>query len=534
MITDTTGFDFGFLLLFPLLYAETHYRFKYFFSLLSQTEPEIIADVPSRIEFGRDLPVLIIIKDAHRYPVTIHEVLVEIDGLEILKKTMAEKVSDPFRELIFKVPSEQLAPGSVKITVHIDYTSGKGKRQCTSDNHLKTSHDPFPVVIASEPFPAFDNCIYGEAHAHTCYTTDQVEFAASPQNTAHLAAAMGLSFFCATDHSYDLDDMPDNYLVNDPQLGKWHAFQKEIKAFNLEHPDFCIIPGEEVTIRSGDGSNVHCLVYNSPTFFPGSGDSAEKWLQTRSQLDIPQLLAEVEDTAAVFAAHPGEPTPVLQKYLINRGTWQPADCMHDRLDGLQCINGAESKIDRRGLDLWIKTLLSGKRSIALAGNDAHGNFARYRQISTPFISMSENYRHLFGKWRTGVYINENNLSVNSIVQNFKSGNCFMTNGPALQFYLVDEDKIVEMGKSCKNADAIHCNLLSTSEFGKLSKLNIFFGDISGYREIKIESIEGINGYSFKHNYKLNQHIENGYLRMETVTEKGYRAFSNPVWINNTD
>jgi len=47
------------------LYAETHYRFPYFFSLLRKNEPEIIADAPHRIEPGSPLPILILIKDAH-------------------------------------------------------------------------------------------------------------------------------------------------------------------------------------------------------------------------------------------------------------------------------------------------------------------------------------------------------------------------------------------------------------------------------------------------------------------------------------
>ena len=44
------------LIVFPLLYAETHYRFKYFFSFLKKNEPEILADIPHRLEPNAALP----------------------------------------------------------------------------------------------------------------------------------------------------------------------------------------------------------------------------------------------------------------------------------------------------------------------------------------------------------------------------------------------------------------------------------------------------------------------------------------------
>jgi hypothetical protein len=60
-------------------YAETHYRFKYFFSFLKKPEPEIIADAPHRLEPGIQLPLLILVKDADRYPVIMEKI--EVDFL---------------------------------------------------------------------------------------------------------------------------------------------------------------------------------------------------------------------------------------------------------------------------------------------------------------------------------------------------------------------------------------------------------------------------------------------------------------------
>jgi hypothetical protein len=66
----------GALLFF--LYAETHYHFRFAPSLLYRRRPEIIADAPHRLEPGKALPVLLIIKDAHRFPVALQQVRAEI------------------------------------------------------------------------------------------------------------------------------------------------------------------------------------------------------------------------------------------------------------------------------------------------------------------------------------------------------------------------------------------------------------------------------------------------------------------------
>ena len=47
------------------LYAELHFRFKWSGSRYFQNEPEILADLPIRIEPNMDIPILIIIKDSH-------------------------------------------------------------------------------------------------------------------------------------------------------------------------------------------------------------------------------------------------------------------------------------------------------------------------------------------------------------------------------------------------------------------------------------------------------------------------------------
>ena len=49
------------------LYAELHFRFKWFISMYFIKEPEIITDVPYRIDPNKKIPILILIKDAKKY-----------------------------------------------------------------------------------------------------------------------------------------------------------------------------------------------------------------------------------------------------------------------------------------------------------------------------------------------------------------------------------------------------------------------------------------------------------------------------------
>ncbi len=63
---------------FILSYAETHYRFKYFFSLYKKSEPEIIADAPHRVDPDKPYPVMLLIKDADRYPIDLCSVKLTI------------------------------------------------------------------------------------------------------------------------------------------------------------------------------------------------------------------------------------------------------------------------------------------------------------------------------------------------------------------------------------------------------------------------------------------------------------------------
>ena len=61
-----------------LLYAELHPRLFPFPNILNRRFPEILADAPSRINRNSKLPILVLVKDSHLYPVELISVMVEM------------------------------------------------------------------------------------------------------------------------------------------------------------------------------------------------------------------------------------------------------------------------------------------------------------------------------------------------------------------------------------------------------------------------------------------------------------------------
>ena len=521
--------------LFPGLYAETHYRFKYFFSWLKKAEPEIIADIPSRIQRGDQLPVLLIVKDSDKYDSELLNVEVWEKDLKLIELEINKKLNQPYYDKIFFLETSDLEPGKHYFNVKIKYKIKDKIKICHNDNHRGTKHKPIPVYISQDPFPQIDTCIFGETHSHTNYTSDQLEFGASLNSTSILAQSMGLNFFCATDHSYDLDDQENNYLKNDKNLPKWKKLLEEVDQINDTLNNFQIIAGEEASLHNSKNKNIHCLIYNSKKFYPGNGDSGEKWLHPFSELTIDDVLNDVNEETLVFAAHPVEPVPFLQKILIRRDNWHIEDCLHKRLNGLQFANGGPKKYFKQGKNLWIKLLLKGHKLTGLAGNDAHGNFARYRQVSFPFIKMKENYFHLFGNWRTGVYLNSKRLDNDSILTSIKNGNCFLTNGPALNFQAFTNRKLLPMGSTCEKLNKLKLEVISTEEFGKIKQVSIFQGLI-GEKSEKVTFHKILSEFHFNYEYELNAEPENanGYYRLEVETELNKIALSNPIWFSDMD
>ncbi|HEX9973255.1 MAG TPA: CehA/McbA family metallohydrolase [bacterium] len=522
------------------LYAETHYKFKGIYSRLFKNEPEIIADAPFRVEPGQAIPILLLIKDAHRFPIEIQNILIEITqaGKSISKKSISLNQSintDRFWHRIFYIERPKDIAGSVAIDVQIIIkTHGKLKKY-HNDNYRISSHQPLKVYLAKDPLPRFDNWHFGDFHFHSNYTEDQVEFGAPLEATVEIARAIGLNFFAVTDHSYDLDDQEDSWVHNDHTIPKWHRLWQEAENLNRKHADFVILPGEEVSAGNHQKRNVHLLVLNNRAYFPGQGDSAERWFRTKPDLSIDQVLNQVAAEALAIAGHPEIPTPFLQWLLIQRGRWQWQDFQHSRLDGFQIWNGEYDRSFNSGSEIWVKLLLEGKKLSLIAGNDAHGNFNRFLQIGFPFFTFRENYSQLFGNMRTAVKIAVN-LSVSEIIQAVKKNHVLVSNGPVLDVHLYNEiEQYSTIGDEIEGKNfKIKVTAKSTEEFGRLESLQLFFGNLASKQEISLLRITTFSRpYDFSMEQLLPYLSETGYLRLELDAKKSdgsvSRCLSNPIW-----
>ncbi len=528
----TTQNPVSILILLPLAYAEIHYRLPFLFNFLNHREPEIIADVPYRIGPQKALPLLLLIKDAHQYPVVLQRLSVFIDELLLTTIDLNQSINEPFWERIFHLNVEKIPRGDRNINVKIVYSIKGREKICFNDNYRGSSHQPLPCHFARENLPLPENFLCGDLHSHSSYTNDQIEFGAGLETMREMAYALELDFFAVTDHSYDLDDAQDNYLKNDPTLPKWRDFLARSKRLNQE-PERkpVIITGEEVSSRNARNQNVHLLVLNQKTFIPGSGDSGEKWFNRKSEHSIQEIKTMARFEALLVPAHPAEKVPLMQQLFLKRGYWQQKDLKPFRF--LQAINGGPLKTAQRGVDLWRRMLLQGQKVILLAGNDAHGHFARTREIKIPFVQIGENDGHLFGEWKTVVHCE----TTAAIIEQLKTGQIFITNGPFLWLKAHSRGQWFEVGATLSQfPEQVEVVAQSTQEFGAISYIQVIGGAPKEGKEHVLweQTFDRQAAFEFQQKISLPRRARIAYIRALVFSQdqtKKFMALTNCIWID---
>ncbi|MHB1051242.1 MAG: CehA/McbA family metallohydrolase domain-containing protein, partial [Bacteroidota bacterium] len=424
------------------------------------------------------------------------------------------------------------------LTIDVDITYEVfGKIKNVHNNNLRTSSkSPLVVYRSKSSLPTLPGWIAGDTHTHSSYTDDQVEFGSPIQASVNLSKAMGLSFFCVTDHSYDLDDAIGNYLVNDPALPKWHQLQNDINESNSRQKDCVVVRGEEVSCENSDGRTVHLLLFGSRTFFHGSGDGAEKWFQTKCEHTIPYVLRSKEPGVAAYAGHPTEDVPLLQRLLLGRGEWSKQDISLPELNGIQILNGENSDAFRNGMDAWIWLLLRGEKKFIAAGNDAHGNFNRFVQVGIPFIAIREKKSQLFGKMKTAVFASVNE---NSIIAALGAGHSVITNGPLAVIEIeTNRQSIGRIGDTVPgNSWIMKIHAISTEEFGRFVSVRIFAGTVGKHERVLHEWKDFSSGYELHTLTGWETDPAISYIRAEAFTTGGTGVdregfcYTNPIWIS---
>jgi hypothetical protein len=529
----------------PALYAETHYTLAGF-SLIHRRWPEIVADAPYRVEPGRSIPILLLLRHADRFPVTVESArafLRHPDGSETAFPLIEEPVTIASRSWhrVFHIrPAEGIfGEGSINVRLDVRRPGDSACRSVVNSNLPGVRPLPLLVRIAEHPLPAMDGCLFADLHHHSEYTDDQVEYGTPLEAVAEMAPAMGVAAAAVTDHSYDLDDVEGEFRVKDPLLTRWNAMRERCAEIG-RRTGFLLLPGEELSASNARGRNVHLLLLNNRTFVPGTGDSAERWFRTKSERSVREVLdGKAPDTLA-FAAHPEHRFHFLQRFFLSRDSWTGEDYRHPNLTGMEILNGVPDKGYLAGLRAWIRLLLEGRRLYLAAGNDAHGAFNRTFQIGLPWISVMHSRLYLFGRSRTGILAGEN-PSAENLLEALAAGRCFITTGPAMTLSVTNErGETARLGGSLsgKRFDAA-IEAVTTPEFGPLEYVKLWLGDLSGRREVPwIELKPGTSETRIRKTFGMENLKADVYVRGLAVSRdaSGRTSFAvtNPIWLNRED
>jgi hypothetical protein len=406
----------------------------------------------------------------------------------------------------------------------IDATIKKKKNrqyEYVNDNYHRSTVKMYQVYIsdAERVFPS--GWHIGDTHYHSSYTADQVEFGAPIEMTKKMARAMGVDWFFVTDHSYDLDDTVDSYLINDPQLPKWHQLITECS--DMSTSDVSISHGQEVSIGNRASENVHLLVVGQKSFIAGKGDSAEKWFANKPDHRLVEMDSLSDKSTLKIAAHPWEKVPFLQRLLLNRGNWADDDFIDADISYLQIINGQGLAENKSHIKRFYSLLLSGKKYFMVAGNDAHGNFAFMRQIQIPFLKLMNRSEQVFGEYFTAFQYHENEPFAG-----FERRRIIISNGPFLDMTIRCGDMVHHIGESIYRSDpAVDIELywehILYSDHNDLSTIVIYHGEVG----------HAVTTYQIAptdKSYKI-QLQRDSFFSVMLSTKSGGLAVTNPIWVH---
>ncbi len=514
------------MFLFPVFsYAEIHYKFPFLKPKYFKKEPEILFDCPIRCLYEREknIPIALIIKDAQLFPISLIKVSISIKSKkETIHFSFEESIHvlSRFYYKIFNIPIPvTMLNQFITITPKLEYLIDKTKKSVCIDNYYKLKKEPFTCFVSSESRPIPTDYFCGEPHYHSNYTDDQVEFGAPIEIAQRFAYTMGLDWFFVTDHSYDLDDMENNYLEYDPEHKKWKRLSDEISYFS--NKDCCILRAEEASIGNLKNENIHLLCINSEEFIKGNGDSAEKWGMNKPCFSIKEVKRQQSENRLFIAAHPFDDIPYLQKLTLNRGSWSKEDFDAGSIEFIQAINNASLLEIERNKKKWVNLLLMGFKYYLIAGNDAHGNFQFMKQIKIPFLELFSTKKQIFGRFFTIFKYSENDP-----IQGFKHKHLSISNGPFLDFIATSQLHSYSIGQTIyEDKASINFESKTSKEFGEISNILLIIGDLIKKEEKIIK-----NPLQFS-NYLLPC---KGYLRMELKTKNIGIVITNPIWIERND
>ncbi len=145
-----------------LLYAELHFRFKWTGSRYFQKEPEILADLPIRIEPKSNIPILLIIKDSHLFPITLKyvEIVIYKSNKIIQSHTFQYNTQMDLNwwDDTLIIDPEGIS-GNIEINVEFMYNLNGQDKKCTIHNYPLCSHNKLKTCISKYPYPNDGNVL---------------------------------------------------------------------------------------------------------------------------------------------------------------------------------------------------------------------------------------------------------------------------------------------------------------------------------------------------------------------------------------
>jgi len=516
---------------------------------------DVFADAPWRTQTGK-IPILVMVKDATGiagdYDLGNVEIYLDEDCdkdnneaddilLETVTKWNGVTVSESFYNLYYPGdwygityldPSEHNLNGEA--CFHVVIRDIGGWLDPDSDTH---SH--FNVNIASDTLPALTNWHAGDTHYHSSYTDNAVEFGFPVEATVEAGKAIGLDWNAITDHSFDIRDSKTS-----DSNHKFNALKSDISSYTTG--SYRLILGEEVSCYGHKNPSnflvprgvVHFLIFGMENFnnvggtgldfIPGGHDEKPEGGLTWNLEDVIDIVNSQGGVS--YAAHP-EGHREASAAAFDRVPWITEDYDLVGYNGLQVWNMIDRDHERDlGLEQWKRLLLNGRNDIFIAGgSDAHGDFSHATTVIGPMDNA-------FGKVRTYIYTEE--FTDEGILNALKNGHSIMTDGPLVIFNITNErSETAIIGHEITGYNlTLNIQWESTSEFGIISHIYIHRGIIN---ETEVEISE----------YNLTPHnlsgrvvysdlagkvplMKNGYIRINAITDKGYRVYTNPIWINS--
>jgi len=526
-----TALAFTVLLCVPALaYTELHIQKN----MYPKKEPDIITDTVTRTAGPGAIPVLLMMRHTDIFPTELEsvEITAEFEGglpPKVKKLDYALRLKKLWWIDTQYVDVPAGYKGVVSITAKYNFRIRGVSDSVVNNNQRKSRHLPLKVQYDAPPLPRFDNWYYGDTHFHTIYSVNQVEFGAPVDFSMMMADRFGLDWVTVTDHSFNMDDVEDDFTKNDPDIRKWARQQEELDTARKLHPKMVILPGEELSCGNAENKNVHMIILNARKFYVGNGDGFQG--SSLPDLSCADVTAQLAPTEAAFAAHPIVEISPVEMYMINRGNWSLADMSAPGLTGLESWNH-DLHPQKEGFDAWVLLLLEGKRKYLAGGTDAHGDF------STEFANLGyqDTPQLPFGGIRTAVYV-DGALTAENLIAGMRAGRMVATSGPLPVIALKNTaEKIASIGGDIAAGPfTAIVKVKSSSEFGPVSQVKVILGDNDKKTETIIAdfaSKDFADPMNIEKTLAVPGNVNKGYVRVEAFSQLGevtFDSYTNPVW-----